>query len=85
MAGKRLSDPKLVAAERVAGRSFRSGTQPSSVPQMINDETGEPVCDACKGERTLTPAISEGKARELGWLVDGKANAHICPQCKPDS
>jgi hypothetical protein len=50
---------------------------------MINDETGEPVCDTCKGARTVTHALSEGKARELGWLVDGKANVHICPQCKP--
>jgi hypothetical protein len=48
---------------------------------MINDETGEPVCDDCKGARTLTPAISEGQARTLGWRVDGKANVHICPQC----
>ena len=52
---------------------------------MINDETGEPVCDQCKGARTVTPAINEGQARTLGWFVDGKANAHICPQCKPGS
>jgi hypothetical protein len=51
---------------------------------MIDDETGEPVCDECKGARTVTPAISEGKAVELGWYVDGKANVHICPQCKPE-
>jgi hypothetical protein len=50
---------------------------------MIDDETGEPVCDQCEGVRTVTPAISEGQARTLGWLVDGKANVHICPQCKP--
>jgi hypothetical protein len=50
---------------------------------MIDDETGEPVCDQCRGARTVTPAISEGKAHELGWLVDGKANVHICPECKP--
>jgi hypothetical protein len=50
---------------------------------MIDDETGEPVCDQCRGARTVTPAISEGKAHELGWLVDRKANVHICPECKP--
>jgi hypothetical protein len=52
---------------------------------MIDDETGQPVCDQCKGERTVTTALSEGRARDLGWVVDGKANAHICPECKPDS
>ena len=52
---------------------------------MIDDETGEPVCDRCKGERTLIPAINEGAARTLGWEVDGKANVHICPECKSES
>jgi hypothetical protein len=52
---------------------------------MIDDETGEPVCDQCKGERTVTTALSEGRARTLGWFVDGKANVHICPECKSDS
>lgn len=51
---------------------------------MIDDETGEPVCDRCKGERTERPAISEGQARMFGWLVDGKANRHVCPQCAAD-
>ncbi len=84
--GVLFPDPKLNPGEPVAwwlAHSFRSRTQPSSVPRMINDETGEPVCNQCKGARTVTPAISEGQARTLGWLVDGKANVHICPQCKP--
>jgi hypothetical protein len=70
---------------RWLARGFRSGARPSSVPRMIDDETGEPVCDECKGARTVTPAISEGKAITLGWLVDGKANVHVCPECKPAS
>lgn len=81
-----FADPKLNPAEPrrpVARAQLSVPNQPSNVPRMINDETGEPVCDQCKGARTETPAINEGQARTLGWIVDGKANAHICPQCKP--